>query len=193
MNRLFQTSLLLCFAVVFATSAALAQVEGVNRDNGTGPDGVMIFPAKLAMFCDISSFDIKKDDVVEKCLNKLILESKGSQTYKQSYSEIFNDSYRQMNNVYLTTALQKKAAAGNVDNQLDQIESESGQMGALSSESENIRRKQTINANIYGLTAESVADIMDVYSSRLALDAFKYYYAYEFSGNAAPVDEEDAE
>ena len=66
MNRLFQNSLLLCFAVVFATSAALAQVEGVTRDNGTGPDGVMIFPAKLAMFCDISSFDIKKDDVVEK-------------------------------------------------------------------------------------------------------------------------------
>lgn len=192
MNRLFQHLILLIAVALWSVTAALAQVDGIKKDNGTGPDGVMIFPAKLALFCDISSFDINEDKVVDKCLNKLILASKGSQTYKQSYTEIFNDSFRQMNSKYMDIALQKKAAAGDVEAQLDKIESDSGTAGALSSESENVRRKQILNANIYGLAAESTINIMDVYSSKLALEAYKNYYSFEFSGNAAPVDEEDA-
>lgn len=182
------SGLSLVIGLLLALPAAAGLLPGVDRDNGTGPDGVMIFPKDLAMFCDISSADIAEEETVKNCLNKILLSASGSQLGKQDYQALFKKAYRQMNKVYLEGALNYKSQAGDVEDKIDDEIGALDQAGAIPSKEDNIRKKQEQNAALYGKTAAQTVDVIDVYSSLLALNAMKYYYEYEFSGNAAPIE-----
>lgn len=162
------------------------------QDNGTSTDGTMIFPKKMALFCGISSHDIKKTDALKNCMDKMLELKLGTQQFKENYSELFKEAYHQMNSYYLDEALNKKSVAGDYEQQIDKnIDEELSLDGALPSKEDAINKKQEQLAKLSGMMAQNTADLLDVYTSQMALNSMQYFYEYEFSDRAAPIGEDE--
>lgn len=179
--NIFWGSLLLAMLAVPVAAAPL-------KDNGTGPDGTFIFPKTLALRCDISSSDIHKEDTVKNCLNKILRNSKGSQLHQEDYQKIFYDAYHEMNSKYMDIALNKKSAAGDTEDRIDELIKGDDMKLSASDNEETVRRKLKNSTNLSALGVQSTLDILDVYNSKLALEAMHNYYGYEFGTEAAAVE-----
>lgn len=105
----------LLLAVALAATAGAAPL----KDNGTGPDGIFIIPSKFAMRCDISSHDVHDDGKIEKCLNQILRMKLGSQTFSEGYDRFFTEAFHELNRDYIDVAIQRKAMAGDVADQME--------------------------------------------------------------------------
>lgn len=202
MKLLYKTLTVLLFGLLFATSAA-AQF---GKDNGRDKDGVLIFPKKFALFCDISSTDIDVDGTVKKCLNKMLRLRDGARSKQMPYEPLFNEAFHQVNAEYLYKSLQQRSVSADVKDEISSVLDDckdksggaAGDVASSVSGSEDggskLRRRQCENVNLSALTAERVVGIIDTYSSLLALKALDYYRQNEFNtGNSAEVEEEEME
>lgn len=202
MKLLYKT--LAIFVVgLLLTAPAAAQL---GKDNGRGSDGVLIFPKKFALFCDISSTDIGVDGTVKKCLNKMLRLRDGARSKQMPYEPLFNEAFHQVNAEYLYKSLQQRSVSADVKDEislvLDECKDKSGgaagdvasSVSASEEGGSKLRRRQCENVNLSALTAERVVGILDNYSSLLALKALDYYRQNEFNtGSSAEVEEEEME
>lgn len=189
MKRLFDILILGGFAAVLSCgSAQAAFTEEIYT--GRQKDGVLILPKKLALECP--DFDITKDDAVAECVNKLLRMNKAAKAYEAGDAvEIFREAYRQMNSEYNQIALTKKHLAGDVENQIEKETGEDKMDGAFADKGERIRKKQEQSVNLSAMATKNMVDLMDVYSSSIALQNMHYIYTYEFSKDSAAVPEKE--
>lgn len=189
MKRLFDILILGGFAAVLSYSGAQAAfTEEIYT--GRQKDGVLILPKKLALECP--DFDITKDDAVAECVNKLLRMNKAAKAYEAGDAvEIFREAYRQMNSEYNQIALTKKHLAGDVENQIEKETGEDKLDGAFADKGERIRKKQEQSVNLSAMATKNMVDMLDVYSSSIALQNMHYIYTYEFSKDSAAVPEKE--
>ena len=161
-----------------------------DMDNGTGPDGVFIFPKMFAMFCDLSSSDSDDAEKVTDCLNKIIALKFGDQGGKVNYRELFVKAYREISSNAMDTALTKKSLAGDYETQIDEELEKADTAGAKSSDEDTVRKKQEQIARLSTMTTQNNIDLINVFSAQLALDAMDKYYTYEFSSSLPNPEEE---
>lgn len=143
------------------------------QDNGTGPDGIMIFPQGMAMRCGISSHDANDENKIKDCLDKLVSITKDGSSQKEDYSSMMNEILGQINKVYIQTAMQSKAEAGDYEDKMDE---ETGSSAAIT-----IRDKQEQMVNLSAMGGRNIISLNQVYASMLFLQAMDGFYQYEFS------------
>lgn len=196
MNLLLKTLAVYIFGLLFSASA-MAQL-GFGKDGGRGSDGVLIFPKKFAMFCDISSSDIHIDGTVKKCLNKILRLREGALAMQMPYDPLFNEAYHQVNAEYLYKSLQQRSVSADVSAEIytvsEDCKDKSGGIASAVSGGSKLRRHQCENINLTALSADRIIGIIDTYSSLLALRALDYYRQNEFNiGSSAEVEDEALE
>lgn len=153
-------------------------------DDGRGADGVLIFPKKFAMFCDIGSSDIWVDGTVKQCLDKILSLKKASGVQFQEYSSFFNEAYHQVNKEYLEKTLKAKSKSGDIEDEIENSIKDCAQ-----EDEDTLKVHQCRNRNLTSLGSQQIVDIIDVYSSLSVLRAMNYYRVNEFSSAAAEIEE----
>lgn len=204
MKLLLKTLAVYIIGLLFSASA-MAQL-GFGKDGGRGSDGVLIFPKKFAMFCDISSSDIHIDGTVKKCLNKILRLREGALSKQMPYDPLFNEAYHQVNAEYLYKSLQQRSVSADIKAEISTVlddckDKSGGAAGGIASSvsgaedgGSKLRRRQCENVNLTALTTDRVVGIIDTYSSLLALKALDYYRQNEFnSGSSAEIEDEALE
>ncbi len=175
----------------------------LGKDNGRGSDGVLIFPKKFALFCDISSTDIHTDGTVKKCLNKILRLRESDELSYIQYDPFFNEAYHQVNAEYLYKSLQQRSKSDDYKDEISKViddckDNSGGAVGDAASAiggdedgGSKIHRRQCENVNLTALTGERIVGIIDTYSELLALRALDYYRQNEFnSNNSAKIEDE---
>ncbi len=151
------------------------------QDNGTGPDGVMIFPKGMAIRCGITSHDGKNSEKIKECLDRLVYLTQDGVTGKESSFEIMSEILGQMNKEYIKTALQNKSEAGDYE---DKIEEE-----IKNSQASTIRDKQEQMVNLSAMGGRNIINLNQVYASLLFLQAMNSFYEYDFSNREINIQE----
>ena len=160
--------------IVFQIYTSFAQELDISKmqDNGTGPDGIMIFPQGMAMRCGISSHDGNDSDKIKECLDRLVYLTQYNVQGREDPSKIMTEILGQMNKIYMQTAMQSKSEAGDYE---DKIDEETGNSAAVT-----IRDKQEQLVNLSAMGGRNIISLNQVYASVLFLQAMEDFYKYEF-------------
>ena len=192
-----------CLALSLAATSAFAQetedaeqqeeisAADVEMDDGTGPDGDLVIPKKMAMHCGLSSKDASDETKVKECLDKLAAAGIDLVSIQQ-------DAMHQISKDALEKAVAAKSAAGNYEAiQEDKLGEDSGvQAGSAaaggedSADGSDIRTKQTKNIKMSANSSLNLIKIIDIYSARVGLDFMEVFFGIDASYRQARQEEE---
>ena len=192
-----------CLALSLAAGSACAQetenleqteevsAADVKMDDGTGPDGDLIIPKRMALHCGLSSQDGHDNAKIKECLDKLAASGIDLVAIQQ-------DRMHQTSKDALEKAVTVKSAAGNYEAiQEEKLEEDSGVQagspaagGEDAADGSDLRTKQTKNIKMSANSSLNLIKVIDVYSARVGLDFMDIFFKADAPYRQARQEEE---
>ena len=191
-----------CIFFIFAATFSYAEdteteeeqisAADVEMDDGTGPDGDLVIPKKMAMRCGISSNDGKDKDKISKCLDTLASEN------GEDLGDLEQEIMHQLSQNTLEKALTTKSAAGNYeatrDDELEEdndVQSGSAAAGGeAAADGSDLRTRQEKNIKMSARSSENLLKVIDIYSARVGLDSMEMFFRSDASHRLSNQQEE---